>query len=227
VITSEGQSLLPCLPLRAEPRSSSEMTSQLLYGQTYTAKEHVPGWVKIVVDSDHYEGWISENQFAPILFAPEYVQNMEVFILLDGTVIPMGSKLPTGQLQDDLNLNATHLARKFLGSPYLWGGKTFMGIDCSGLIQVVYGCIGFNLPRDSSMQVLEGRHVEYKDHKAGDLAFFHNEKDAVTHVGIISDRELIIHACGSVREDQLTSEGIINKESGKLTHTLNCVRRLR
>lgn len=120
-----------------------------------------------------------------------------------------------------------NVALKFLNAPYLWGGKSICGIDCSGLVQVAYLLSGVNIGRDASDQAKCGDIIDsVNDALPGDLAFFINSKGLVSHVGICMGQGLIIHSSGSVRIDFLDKRGIFNK-SGQYTHELKFVRRIK
>ena len=119
-------------------------------------------------------------------------------------------------------------AIKLLDTPYRWGGKTIMGIDCSAFVQLCAKVAGFKLPRDASQQVGYGETVEFlSDAKAGDIAFFENEDRRVIHVGILLSNDKIIHASGKVRIDTLDQTGIFNKETNRHTHVLSVIKRLK
>lgn len=119
------------------------------------------------------------------------------------------------------------LSKAFLNAPYLWGGRSIFGVDCSGFVQVLYSLLGVQLPRDSSDMVMKGEPVTFVQHVLpGDLAFFGKEEDSITHVGMVLDKNTIIHASGKVRIDTLDSEGIFNNETKEYTHLLRAIKRL-
>lgn len=112
----------------------------------------------------------------------------------------------------------------FLNVPYLWGGRTMQGIDCSGLVQTVYRINGLALPRDAYQQAETGKPVAFKDAQPGDLAFFSNSDGKITHTGIFAGEGEIIHASGFVKSDELREEGIYDYSLGRMTHTLHSIR---
>ena len=115
----------------------------------------------------------------------------------------------------------------FLNAPYLWGGRSFFGIDCSGFTQIIYKINGIKLPRDAYQQVECGEALDFvEEAKGGDLAFFENENGDIIHVGIMLDDQKIIHAHGKVRIDELDSIGVFNKEQNKHTHKLRIIKRI-
>lgn len=123
--------------------------------------------------------------------------------------------------REELLLNAYLYAN----APYLWGGRSAFGIDCSGLTQMAYRLTGISLLRDASQQATQGRTLDFLDEaKAGDLVFFDNEEGQITHVGIYVRENRILHASGSVRMDGLDSTGIYNAELGKHTHRLRVIK---
>lgn len=119
------------------------------------------------------------------------------------------------------------LAELFLNAPYLWGGRSCFGTDCSGLVQTVFKMAGINLPRDASVQATRGRDIHLlEEAAAGDLAFFDNEDGEITHTGILTGPSEIIHSFGLVRTDDIDHHGIFNRDSKKYTHKLRLIKRI-
>ena len=154
--------------------------------------------------------------------------------------IPMGSRLPAAHRTTIAALTIEHSiplpesspiitfgrAYELLNAPYLWGGKTLMGIDCSGLTQTLFKTYGIRLPRDASQQQQQGSPVSLEESRRGDLLFFSNPQGRVTHVGIKFGPASVIHASGRVRIDSIDSEGIYNHEEQRYTHHLHSIRRI-
>ncbi len=119
------------------------------------------------------------------------------------------------------------IANGFLKAPYLWGGKSIFGIDCSGFTQQVFGVCGYQLPRDAYQQVSHGDEVHFVTQALpGDLAFFSNDEGRIIHVGIVLEGQTIIHAHGEVRIDTLDHNGIYNATSKRYSHKLRIIKRI-
>ena len=118
------------------------------------------------------------------------------------------------------------VSRFYLNAPYLWGGKTPFGIDCSGLTQIVYKQFGIRLQRDASQQALQGELVAFlQEARTGDLAFFDNDEGRIVHVGLMIGNAQVIHASGRVRIDLIDDQGIFNRELNRYTHQLRVIKR--
>ncbi len=134
-------------------------------------------------------------------------------------------------LQKEMKVTNTNfvikLAKRYLNSPYLWGGRSPLGIDSPGFVQVVFRMAGIPLPREADQQVFQGENVHFIDHAwPGDLAFFENRMGRVSHVGIILEDKQIIHSFGKVRIDSLDHYGIYNQQQKRYTHRLRLIKRL-
>ncbi len=135
-----------------------------------------------------------------------------------------------GSMESMDNINFHEITRHallFLNTPYLWGGKTAMGMDCSGFTQLVYKMCGINILRDASMQATQGEMLNLiHEAQPGDLMFFDNEEEIIHHVGIMLDDAHIIHAHGKVRIDKVDHHGIFNSDTGKYSHKLRLIKRM-
>jgi cell wall-associated NlpC family hydrolase len=122
--------------------------------------------------------------------------------------------------------NIVEHALCYMNAPYLWGGKTLFGIDCSGFVQAVFKMAGIKLQRDASQQAKAGMTVDFLPAvNAGDVAFFDNEEGRIVHVGILLNSKEIIHASAKVRIDPIDDQGIFNKELNRYTHKLRIIKR--
>lgn len=241
---------LSIVPVRLEASNASEMVTQLLYGEHFKIIEQRKSWSKIRIAYDNYEGWIDNKQCFEIS-SEQYHQVTETKPKLTSDImefvsdasgqlsaIPMGSNLNVISILNhthDGNFNEGILPKEqlvltalmYLNSPYLWGGKTHFGIDCSGFAQMVYKLNGHNLFRDAKQQATQGESLSFiEESEPGDLAFFDNEEGVITHVGIIMTDNHIIHAHGKVRIDRLDHTGIFNSETKKHSHKLRVIKRI-
>ena len=241
---------LSIVPLRVEPSDSCELVSQVLYGELFKVLEQRKSWSRIRLAFDKYEGWIDNKQYLEIdeeqyktlkqqdhilsTDLIEYVQdeNQQLY------TIPMGSSLnglallkhthdgnSVASKQEKSHLIKT--AFTYLNAPYLWGGKTPFGIDCSGFTQMVYKLNGYAILRDASQQATQGIALSFiEESEPGDLAFFDNSEGHITHVGIIMEDNYIIHAHGKVRIDRLDHSGIYNVDKKMHTHKLRVIKKI-
>ncbi len=246
---------LSIVPLRKEPFHYSEMTNQVLFGEYFEILEKNKEWSKIRLFFDSFEGFISNKQYKEISEATFnklssekniYAGNLVDFITDENnglTTIPLGSNLPfynnnklfintesfhyegkinSGRLQKNSIIEIAYL---FLNTPYLLGGKTPFGIDCSGFTQMVYKLCGYNLFRETTKQATQGEVLNFlEESEAGDLAFFDDDEGNITHVGIVMNNNNIIHVDGKVRIDKLDHSGIYNIDERKHTHKLRVIK---
>lgn len=232
---------LSVVPMRREPSHTSELVSELLFNDIYEILDKNEEWMRICCKYDSYEGWIrklqhyelSEEEFNELLKKDKYIINTAVTSYRNMT-ISFGSKVfekteNAIAIRKDFDNNImVESAIKMLDVPYRWGGKSAMGIDCSAFVQLCAKVAGYKLPRDAYQQAQCGEIISsLADAKAGDLAFFKNEDDKITHVGIMLSNDKIIHASGKVRIDTLDLTGILNKETGQHTHALGFIKRIR
>lgn len=253
----KGICLLSQVPGRKKPADASEMITQLVFGDTFEILEDLGKWLHIKQSLDAYESYIDKKQCTFISQAtydaiqqevPKYSGELVHIAInqVSGEVYPLviGSRLPL--LNDGLMIIENHsfafdgdfhsidkkaelidTAYLFLNSPYLWGGKSPMGIDCSGFVQTVFKLTGIELPRDAYQQAEIGETLNFVDEAiAGDVAFFDNEEGRITHVGIMLDNKQIIHASGKVRIDLIDHYGIYNEETSSYSHKLRLIKRI-
>lgn len=197
------------------------MVSQILYGESFEITETRGEWQRIRLAFDGYEGWCEGLPYFERTDNDLFIVT-EPFFTENNVIYPLGSHVRTKQLPAQ---GVIQTALLMINAPYLWGGRTFMGIDCSGFTQVVFKANGVSLPRDASQQVHDGTEVDPLEAQAGDLAFFVSPDGKVTHVGIVLDDHKIIHASKFVRIDKLSSEGIIDPQGIK-THSLFKIKRV-
>lgn len=248
---------LSIIPVRVEPDDTTEMVTQLLFGEHFKILELRKNWSKIRNAFDNYEGWIDNKQYEEIT-KETYIKIKASNTTLAGELIDfatdikgtystvlIGCNLPFFQSKTLLINNISfhyegavfnsllpkesivEIAFKFLNTPYLWGGKSPFGIDCSGFTQMAYKLCGYKLLRDASQQATQGDVLSFiEESEPGDLAFFDNSEGAITHVGIIMKDNYIIHAHGKVRIDMIDHSGIFNLDTQKHTHKLRVIKKI-
>ncbi len=244
----EGICNISIVPMRAEPTSKSEMTSQLLFGETYSILMEEGDWVKINTHFDNYEAWINRGQscltdekFTDKLitvcsfpFLKLETENGAMIIPAGSTIIGDNGEFNLGNKKFNYKLTdltqtqgIINTSKQYLTTPYLWGGKTPFGIDCSGFTQSVFKQNNCKLFRDAKQQAQQGESISFLTETiAGDLAFFDNDNGEIIHVGILLDSEHIIHASGTVRIDKIDNFGILNNETKKYSHKLRIIKRI-
>ncbi|NOR29393.1 MAG: SH3 domain-containing protein [Lutibacter sp.] len=248
---------LSIVPLRIEPNDNSEMISQILFGEHFKIIELRKNWSKVRLAFDNYEGWIDNKQFEQIpeetyiklsttetILANELIEfatdKKENFITVTlGACLPFYNHKNLSINNTNFNYEGTVIIKKqpkeaiinnafkYLNAPYLWGGKTPFGIDCSGFTQMVYKLCGYKLLRDATQQATQGEVLSFiEESEPGDLAFFDNNEGTITHVGIIMKDNYIIHAHGKIRIDRIDHSGIFNIDTHKHTHKLRVIKKI-
>ena len=248
-----GISNISIIPIRFDPSDKAEMINQILFGEHFKILETRKKWSKIRLSHDNYEGWICNKQFVNIPEEEYFQLNkdtptittdiLDIVTKTEHQPIVIGSILPkyksghaiiNNEMYKFDGLTTTGFINKekisenallYLNAPYLWGGRSPLGIDCSGLTQMVYRLQGTKLPRDAHQQAEVGTTLSFiEESESGDLAFFDDKEGKIIHVGIILENNHIIHSSGKVRIDRIDQQGIFNQEKGHHTHKLRLIK---
>ena len=248
-----GISNLSIVPMRNEAADQSEMVNQVIFGEHFKVLEIRKKWSKIRLAHDSYEGWICNKQWIEIEediykqldkeVATITTDILDIITKTHHQPIVIGSILPSYKSGHALINNEMYQfdglttpgfikkdklvenALMYLNAPYLWGGRSPLGIDCSGFTQMVYRLQGVDLPRDAYQRAEVGTTLSFvEESEPGDLAFFDDAEGKITHVGIILEDNHIIHASGKVRIDRIDQQGIFNTEIGNHTHKLRLIK---
>jgi cell wall-associated NlpC family hydrolase len=242
----------PALPLRREPRFDATLDTEALLGETVTVYEEREGWAWVQLDRDAYVGYMPSEGLVSAIRAPTHriaVLRTYVFpepdsktppqALLslnakvtaaegEGLFLPLEGGgfvytrhvLPVGETASDY----VAVAEAFLGTPYLWGGRTSVGLDCSGLVQLAAEAAGHSVPRDADMQAAEiGEPVPWRQGKAlvrGDLVFWEG------HVGIMTSPDDFLHANAHHMAVEIEPFAEAMARIKKAGYDVTCVRRL-
>ncbi|ULQ53725.1 C40 family peptidase [Flavihumibacter fluvii] len=230
----------------------SEMTSQLLLGeQVQVLDEYQNQWLLVKSIHDGYEGWCQKIQLSALekpipeiqgyfsgsigianvnghpmtIFSGTPVYRSEIFTISSRiSFTGLACHFERSDMPESGILRQAALA--YLNTPYLWGGRTIAGIDCSGFVQMVYRQLGVHLLRDASLQATMGESIGFlQEAGCGDLVFFDDPDGRIIHVGMLMNDHEIIHAAGKVRIDDIDHEGIISRDLMKRTHHLRLIRR--
>jgi hypothetical protein len=127
----------------------------------------------------------------------------------------------------DLRKGLQESAMQLISTPYLWGGRSSFGLDCSGFVQNLYKQNGIAIPRDTKDQSVIGETINFfHEARTGDLAFFDDEESEIKHVGLIIEGNQIIHASGKIKIDKLDHQGIFSEELGNYSHKLRLIKKI-
>jgi len=239
-------------PLRREASHGSEIVTELLFGEYAEILAAEKDFVQVKCLYDGYEGWCQRTQLmetATVLETAKFVGEAIQHIHFNQQICRISCATPVYTAKEEIKFgnlsvqynssniidatamafnaaNIQSIAYLFLNTPYLWGGKSVFGIDCSGFTQQVYKLFNIQLQRDASQQVEAGDVVGFlQEAVCGDLAFFDNAEGRITHVGILLNSAEIIHASGRVRIDSIDNAGIISSDTGERTHNLRIIKR--
>lgn len=240
------------VPLRKGPSHKAEMGSQILFGEKYCKTEKAGTWTKIKINLSSYSGWIDNNQMIHTRAGsggPAMVITRKLTVTKsDGSTMSIEPGSEIYKLSEDRKSfqaggitftsaeevmvapeagTISETALRFLNVPYLWGGRTTGGMDCSGLTQIVCKLHGIRLPRDSFEQAERGATIDFiDDAQPGDLLFFDNEAGKISHVGLLLEPGKIIHCSGKVRIDKIDHQGIYREDLKRYSHHLRIIKRV-
>ena len=242
---------LSLIAVRSTADDSSQMITQLLYGDSFKIVESRKDWSKVRIAREQSEGWIKNDQFMALgdsdakeligSKTPKHSLDLVSFTKTEqGVLIPilMGSNVSRTEIMshefegtasradvDKSNLISTALL--YLNAPELDGGKSPFGIDNAGFTLMVYKINGVQLLRTAAEQSTQGEPLSFiEESEAGDLAFFDDREGNINHVGIIMPDNYIIHVDGKVRIDRLDHTGIFNREKRNYTHQLRVIKKI-
>jgi len=242
-------------PMRKTPDDRSELVSQLLFGEIIEIHKRQNQWLYICNTYDNYFGWIDEKQInylsASDAIAWKKNASLQWEFILE-ILTPWGKQnIVRGSFIDPSNNDSfqigsdrfvflskekksipfisdelADIALQYINAPYLWGGKTHFGIDCSALAQLACGFKQLIIPRDASQQVNCGQTIEFYQRQKNDVAFFSNDEQKIIHVGILSGKNEVVHASGCVHLAPLDEKGIWNESINNYSHKLHIIKRI-
>lgn len=247
-----GYCKLTVVPVRAAASDESEIVTQLLFGDVVEVLEKGQPWIKIRFAVENYAGWmdfkqlsyLTENEYRALISQKtSYLKEPMATILgpSGSQTLLLGSSLHNvvndtmvigndfyrfSETPNQSNRNLVETALLYLNAPYLWGGKSLFGIDCSAFVQNCFKTQGITLPRDAAQQVHEGEEIAFDDRQIGDIPFFINAKGIIHHVGILVSKSEIIHAAGQVRIDPFDEKGIFRTDLDRYTHHYHGIKRI-
>lgn len=242
---------LSVVSIRSSADDTSELVSQMLYGEHFKVIESRKSWSKIRLAFDQCEGWVRNNQIVHIPLSAydtiekstprKYAADLISFVSSkEGALHPLvlGSSVHATDIFDhqfegshfeneQRKPNLIQTALMYLNAPFLWGGRTPFGLDGSGFTQMTYKVNGYSLKRTALEQSGQGEPLSFiEESEPGDLAFFDTKDGVIDHVGMIMENNYIIHCHGKVRIDRIDHTGIFNTEANRYTHTLRVIKKI-